>query len=175
MQSRFGKKIVAQVLAGSKAKRILELNFDQLSTYGIMHQKTKEIETLIDFLTASGYLKTSSGQFPTLHVTQTGLAVLRNQAKVYARIEKAERNSKQQVESGLFEHLRQLRRQLAEAQHVPPFVIFSDQALQDMCVLLPTNEMEFLEVKGVGHSKLEKYGTIFLDAIKEYKNDKQLD
>lgn len=175
MQSRFGKKIVAQVLAGSKAKRILELNFDQLSTYGIMHQKTKEIETLIDFLTASGYLKTSSGQFPTLHVTQTGLAVLRNQTKVYARSEKAERNSKQRVESGLFERLRQLRRQLAEAQHVPPFVIFSDQALQDMCVLLPSNEMEFLEVKGVGHSKLEKYGTIFLDAIKEYKNDKQLE
>ena len=167
MQSRFGKKIVAQVLAGSKAKRIFELNFDQLSTYGIMHQKTKEIETLIDFLTASGYLKTSSGQFPTLHVTQTGLAV--------ARSEKAERNSKQRVESGLFEHLRKLRRQLAEAQHVPPFVIFSDQALQDMCVLLPSNEMEFLEVKGVGHSKLEKYGTIFLDAIKEYKHDKQLE
>ena len=175
MQSRFGKKIVAQVLAGSKAKRILELNFDRLSTYGIMHQKTKEIETLIDFLTASGYLKTSSGQFPTLHVTQTGLAVLRNQAKVYARSEKAERNSKQRVESGLFERLSQLRRQLAEAQHVPPFVIFSDQALQDMCVLLPSNEMEFLEVKGVGHSKLEKYGTIFLDAIKEYKNDKKLE
>ena len=175
MQSRFGKKIVAQVLAGSKAKRIFELNFDQLSTYGIMHQKTKEIETLIDFLTASGYLKTSSGQFPTLHVTQTGLAVLRNQAKVYARSEKAERNSKQRVESGLFEHLRKLRRQLAEAQHVPPFVIFSDQALQDMCVLLPSNEMEFLEVKGVGHSKLEKYGTIFLDAIKEYKHGKQLE
>lgn len=140
-----------------------------------MHQKTKEIETLIDFLTASGYLKTSSGQFPTLHVTQTGLAVLRNQAKVYARSEKAERNSKQRVESGLFERLRQLRRQLAEAQHVPPFVIFSDQALQDMCVLLPSNEMEFLEVKGVGHSKLEKYGTIFLDAIKEYKHGKQLE
>lgn len=173
MQSRFGKKIVAQVLAGSKAKRILELSFDQLSTYGIMHQKTKEIETLIDFLTASGYLKTSSGQFPTLHVTQTGLEVLRGQAKVYARIEKAERNSEQPVESGLFEHLRKLRRQLAEAQHVPPFVIFSDQALQDMCVILPTNEMEFLEVKGVGHSKLEKYGTIFLDAIKEYQSASQ--
>lgn len=57
--------------------------------------------------------------------------------------------------------------------HVPPFVIFSDQALQDMCVILPTNEMEFLEVKGVGHSKLEKYGTIFLDAIKEYQSASQ--
>ena len=106
-------------------------------------------------------------------MTQTGLAVLRNQTKFTHAAKKAERNSKQRVESGLFEHLRKLRRQLAEAQHVPPFVIFSDQALQDMCVLLPSNEMEFLEVKGVGHSKLEKYGTIFLDAIKEYKHDKQ--
>ena len=173
VRCNFGKKIVAQVLAGSKAKRILELEFDQLSTYGIMRQKTKEIETTIDFLTASGYLTTSSGQFPTLHVTTKGYDVLRGNASVYARSEKVTKKEQTVTDSGLFEHLRKLRRQLAEAQHVPPFVIFSDQSLHDMCVLLPQNEFEFLEVKGVGHSKLEKYGQIFLDAIKEYEKNKE--
>ena len=87
MRAHFGKKIVAQVLAGSKAKRILELGFDQLSTYGIMHKKATEIESLIDFLTASGYLETTNGQYPTLRVAKRGGEVLRGAEQVFMRQE----------------------------------------------------------------------------------------
>ena len=77
------------------------------------------------------------------------------------------------IDNELFEKLRHLRRELAEAQHVPPFVIFSDQTLHEMCEKLPTDERAFLELKGVGHSKLEKYGKIFLDALTNYQTTKK--
>lgn len=172
MRAHFGKKIVAQVLAGSKAKRILELGFDQLSTYGIMHKKATEIESLIDFLTASGYLETTNGQYPTLRVAKRGGEVLRGAEQVFMRQEVVAKKVVM-IDNELFEKLRHLRRELAEAQHVPPFVIFSDQTLHEMCEKLPTDERAFLELKGVGHSKLEKYGKIFLDALTNYQTTKK--
>lgn len=67
----------------------------------------------------------------------------------------------------LFEHLRAVRKELAE-KRVPPFVVFSDKTLKDMCEKKPTDEQMFLEVSGVGQNKLERYGAIFLDAINEF-------
>ena len=139
-----------------------------------MHQKTKEIETLIDFLTASGYLKKQAvGNSPRPCDPNRASRLTQPNKSLRTQRKKLSATANNGWKSGLFEHLRKLRRQLAEAQHVPPFVIFSDQALQDMWCSYRQMRWEFLEVKGVGHSKLEKYGTIFLDAIKEYKHDKQ--
>ena len=128
-------------------------------------QRQKSVVELIDFLTASGYLQSVGGQYPTLTVSASGVAVLKGTTTVH-------RKTAQKVQqtvpenSALFEQLRTLRRQLAEEQGVPPFVIFSDRTLHSMCDLMPEDDAAFLTVKGVGASKLEKYGETFMATIR---------
>ena len=166
LHSRFGKGVVAQVLTGANNQRIRESNLSELSTYGLMaNQRQKSVSELIDFLMAAGYLQAVGGQYPTLSVTQEGAGVLKGQTQVYR---KTARTVKQSVpeNSALFEQLRTLRRNLAEEQGVPPFVIFSDKTLHSMCDVMPTTDDAFLTVRGVGESKLEKYGETFMATIR---------
>lgn len=171
MHQRYGRKLVAQVLAGSKAKRVTELGLTSLTTYGIMHNvKANQIEELIDYLTASGYLTMPDPQYPTLHVTALGAAVLHGEKDVTRKVTVIKQHSAAPVDSELFEHLRALRYELAEKQNVPPYVIFSDQTLREMCSALPTNDEEMLAIKGVGQAKIAKYGPQFLAAIAKYRH-----
>lgn len=167
LRSRFGKGVVAQVLTGARNQRIRENNLTMLPTYGLMaNQKQKTVGELIDFLTAAGYLQSVGGQYPTLQVTANGVAVLKGQEQVHRKM--AQRVKRLVPEdTALFGKLRDLRRELAEEQHVPPFVIFSDKALHAMCEALPTDDESFLAVKGVGQSKLDRYGEAFMAVIRE--------
>lgn len=165
MDQRFGKVLVAQVLTASKVKRVTQMHFDELSTYGLLkNQSQKAVSELIDFLTASGYLRAAGGEYPVLQLTSTGLAVLQGKSQVFRKMAVKAKQSLP-VNDELFEKLRALRRELAEQQSVPPFVIFSDQSLHEMCAQMPTTLNEMLAVKGVGQAKLEKYGQQFLDAL----------
>jgi len=167
LRSRFGKGIVAQVLTGAHNQRVRDNHLEELSTYGIMSgQRQKSVGELIDFLTAAGYLQSVGGQYPTLAITQEGAGVLKGETQVFRKMaRKAKRLAP--VDDELFGKLRELRHQLAEEQHVPPFVIFSDRSLHGMCEVLPQDDEAFLSVKGVGHSKLEKYGEAFMAIIRE--------
>lgn len=165
MDERFGKVLVAQVLTASRVQRVKQFHFDQLSTYGLMKNKSqKAVSELIDYLTASGYLQAAGGQYPVLQVTRDGLAVLQGKQTVSRKMAVQAKQSLP-VNDELFERLRALRRELAEQQSVPPFVIFSDQTLHEMCSMMPQTLPEMLAVKGVGQSKLEKYGQQFLDSL----------
>lgn len=176
MHQRYGRKLVAQVLAGSKAKRVLELNLTELPTYGIMHDtKANQIEELIDYLTASGYLTMPDPQYPTLHVTQLGADILRGQGTVTRKVAIIQNNSANPEDSELFERLRALRYELAEKQGVPPYVIFSDQTLHEMCSQLPDELEQMLEIKGVGQQKLAKYGQQFLTVLDSYRDKEPSD
>lgn len=167
MNERFGKTMITKVLTGSADKKIKSFRFDQLSTYGIMKERTqKEVNEFIDFLTAEGYLKPTDGQFPTLMLTEKAGNVLRG-AEPVLRKEKA-RISQIVEDNDLFEVLRALRREIAEAEKVPPYIIFSDVTLREMSGLLPRDEQELLQVKGVGERKLDAYGERFLVAINNY-------
>ena len=96
--------LIAEVLRGSKNKKVLELGFDKLSTYGIIKQYTvKEIRDLINVLTAEEYLSLADGQFPVVHLKEKAVAVLKNQEKVYQKIEK--KKAKVVRDTGLFEIL----------------------------------------------------------------------
>ncbi|BAP86270.1 ATP-dependent DNA helicase RecQ [Paucilactobacillus hokkaidonensis JCM 18461] len=171
MDERFGKVLVAQVLTGSRVQRVKQFHFDQLSTYGVMkNQSQKSVSELIDYLTASGYLRAAGGQYPVLQITTDGLAVLQGKETVSRKMAIQAKQSLP-VNDELFERLRLLRRELAERQSVPPFVIFSDQTLHDMCAMMPVTLDEMLAVKGVGQSKLEKYGQEFLDALQQVSDD----
>ncbi|XJZ27853.1 DNA helicase RecQ [Bacillota bacterium Lsc_1132] len=167
MGQRFGKQLIAQVLTGSKNKKIAELSFDRLSTYGIMKEKSaKEVSDFIEFLISKELIAVQHGTYPTLVVALKGKEVLLGQLKVYRR----EAVVSKQVASHdpLFEALRILRKQLADSEKVSPFVIFSDSALKDMAAKRPQTREELLNVNGVGEHKLKKYGEVFLAAIENF-------
>lgn len=167
MGERFGKTMISQVLTGSRNKKIEEFGFQKLSTYGIINDQTaKDVGDFIDFLTAKQYIEMTGGQFPVLKVTNAGREVLLGQKKVLRK--EIKKVSSISADHGLFEELRQLRKELASTENVPPFIIFSDASLKDMAVKLPKTEEEFLEVKGVGMQKFERFGDAFLQVISQY-------
>lgn len=175
MGERFGKTMVASVLTGSTNKKLLDFNFNTLSTYGLFKNRTiKNVGDLIDFLTSDQYIGVTDGKFPLLTVTNKGREVLLGKIHVMKKEEieiKVTNNSNNE----LFDQLRALRKEIAAELGLPPFVVFSDSTLRDLCNLLPTTEEEFLQAKGVGMQKQQRFGKQFIDIIKQYKEDNQIE
>lgn len=173
MDERFGKTMIMKVLTGSRDKKITGFRFDQLSTYGIMKNKTqKEVTELIDFLTAEGYLRPTDGQYPVLMLTEMAANVLRNQEKVYRKEKRVA--AKISADNELFERLRAVRMEIATAEKVPPYIVFSDQSLREMSSFFPRTESQLLQIKGVGNQKLAKYGEQFLSVINAYCEENEI-
>lgn len=170
MGQRFGKTLIAQVLTGSRNKKVLEFNFHTLSTYGLMKDRnSKDVSDFIEFIISENYLGVENGQFPIIYVTELGKDVLTGKIKVFR---KGTVTSKQITkEDPLFNQLRALRMQLAQEAGVPPFVVFSDKSLRDMAAKMPTSEEEFLEVNGVGAAKMERYGEAFIKEIITFQSE----
>ncbi|SKA91452.1 ATP-dependent DNA helicase RecQ, partial [Sporosarcina newyorkensis] len=164
MGQRFGKTMVAQVLTGSKNKKLMEFNFDQLTTYGLMKERSaKDVADFIEFLISENYLQVESGPFPIIFVSEEGKDVLLGKVKVWRKGEMV--TTVVAKDDPLFNELRALRLKLAQEAGVPPFVIFSDKTLRDMVAKMPATDDELLTVQGVGETKLERYGDVFLEAI----------
>ena len=192
LRGRFGVTTVIDVLRGSKKKRILELKLDKLSTYGISNHKDTVLKDMVNSMILDGYLKMTADEFPVLELGRRANEVLRENGQVQllvaAEAESAERVAKPvkaaktaQPPTGktaglrahdeeLFDLLRTTRLDLARQQRIPAFMVFSDSSLIDMCQKMPLNTYEFLQVNGVGQVKAERYGDIFLQTIREYKN-----
>lgn len=165
MGQKFGKTMTAQVLAGSRNKKIE--GFRHLTTFGILKSmNAKEIANFIEFLISERVLLVQPGQFPTIYVSDEGKDVLLGNKRVLRRTKMEETAVK--LDDPLFEHLRAIRKEIALKEGVPPFVVFSDKTLKDMCEKKPMDEEAFLDVSGVGHNKLERYGQQFISAIKEF-------
>ncbi|WP_317645330.1 DNA helicase RecQ [Sporosarcina sp. GW1-11] len=167
MGQRFGKTMIAQVLTGSKNKKVKEFNFDQLSTYGLMKERSaKDVADFIEFLISENYLQVESGTFPIIFVPEQGKDVLLGKEKVWRKGEMV--TTVVAKDDPLFNELRALRLKLAQEAGVPPFVIFSDKTLRDMVAKMPTTDEELLTVQGVGETKLERYGDVFLEIIASF-------
>jgi ATP-dependent DNA helicase RecQ len=167
MREQYGIVMVAEVLKGSKNKKILGFGFDRLSTYGVMRDSAlTDIKDLINWLVAEGYLRLTNGQYPVLRLESTAIAVLKKQGRVYQK--RAKQVETLVAKDELFESLRKLRREIASREQVPPYIIFADSALHEMTRLLPTTAAKFLAIKGVGESKLERYGAQFMNVIEQY-------
>ncbi|WP_433772318.1 DNA helicase RecQ [Bacillus wiedmannii] len=164
---RFGKQMIAQVLTGSKNKKVIEFNFHTLPTYGLLSNRSvKEVSEFIEFLISDELIAVEHGTYPTLKVTEKGREVLLGKENVL-RKERVETRKIVQ-DHPLFEVLREVRKEIAQGEGVPPFVIFSDQTLKDMCAKMPRNDSELLTVKGIGEHKLVKYGSQFLQAVQHF-------
>lgn len=167
MGERFGKTLISQVLTGSQNKKIAEFGFQKLSTYGIIKNQTaKEVADFIDFLTSQQCIAMTGGQYPVLKVTTSGKEVLMGKQTVERKVRKEVASLT--MDHGLFEQLRQLRKEIASKERVAPFIIFSDVTLKDMAAKLPRTNEQFLNIKGVGNQKSERYGQAFMNVIITY-------
>jgi len=166
MREQYGLTIVAEVLKGSQNKRLLQLGFNSLSTYGLLSKYTiPEIKNMINGLIAEGYLAMTQGEYPVLKLKDNANPVLKGQARVY---QKMRREKQARVDDNLFQMLRQLRKDIAGREKLPPYMIFSDKTLQEMSQCCPTNEQGLLAVSGVGEFKLQRYGAEFLQTIRDF-------
>ena len=180
---RYGASMITSIVRGERTDRIMRAGHDALPVFGLLSNvDEKSIKGLIQQFVASGYLRSSSGKYPVLSLTAGAEEVLaghkeveeiRQHVSVPSRTSRStsttSRGKSSSGAGGLFEHLRQHRKRLAEKAGLRPYLIFPDTVLIDLANLRPTTLGEFGNVKGVGEAKLKKYGLSFLQAIAEYK------
>lgn len=180
---RYGASMITSIVRGERTDRIMRAGHDALPVFGLLSNvDEKSIKGLIQQFVASGYLRSSSGKYPVLSLTAGAEEVLaghkeveeiRQHVSVPSRTSRStsttSRGKSSSGSGGLFEHLRQHRKRLAEEAGLRPYLIFPDTVLIDLANLRPTTLGEFGNVKGVGEAKLKKYGLSFLQAIAEYK------
>ena len=180
---RYGASMITSIVRGERTDRIMRAGHDALPVFGLLSNvDEKSIKGLIQQFVASGYLRSSTGKYPVLSLTAGAEEVLagrkeveeiRQHVSVPSRTSKSvtsvARGKSSSTSGGLFEHLRQHRKRLAEEAGLRPYLIFPDTVLIDLANLRPTTLGEFGNIKGVGEAKLKKYGLTFLQAIAEYK------
>lgn len=179
LDQKYGISTVVDCLKGSKNKNAREKGLENISTYGIMKEKSaEEIKDLIGVLIADGYIKVVGLDYPVLALTEKSKDILFSKVKFYARkteVKKSVKHKEQdlgsQGDQALFDRLKKVRLDLSKLRKIPPFIIFSDQSLKDMAINKPKNEEEFLKIKGVGEKKLIQYGDIFIAEINDYLRD----
>ena len=183
-EERYGASMISSIVRGERTDRITRAGLDALSVFGYLSDVgDKEIKGLIQQFVASGYLRSSMGKYPVSSVTAGAEEVLAGHKEVEEirqevivpsrKTKKSASISRSEVprsgSGGLFEHLRQHRKQLASQLGVPPYIIFPDTVLIDLANIRPKTLGEFGNIKGVGEAKLKKYGLSFLEAISQYK------
>jgi len=173
LKERFGSTYVIDFLRGSKSEKIWE-EHKQLKTYGIGADISKsEWQRYLRELTTQGYLaEVTEGMYPTLRLTAKSEAVLKGVQKVeLVEVDKVEEQRRPEAlpyEAPLFNELRSLRSNIARTENVPPYIILSDLALQEMATYLPQSLDELRLISGFGDVKLARYGREFLEPVKRY-------
>jgi len=177
---RFGAVHLCDIVTGAKTARIRELGHADLKTYGLGRDHAKSYwRALLDSLTSAGVVLVPTGDFNIPKLSPRAWRIMKSEeafeTMVDTRIEpeKAGRSRATVEENfaydrGLFEHLRALRKELADEKGVPPFVVASDRTLRQMTALMPASEEEFLKLHGIGQEKFEKFGDAFLQALASY-------
>lgn len=172
---RFGVAHVIAVLRGSRDKKVLGFGHERLSTFGIGKDQTKEFwQDIAKHLIGIGAVRQDQEHFNTLSVTEAGRRILFEDESVTMQLRKPETTATQIADvryPDLFERLRALRRRLADERKVPPYVIFYDAVLREMCARLPTGVDQLTRIPGVGESRAAGYGRLFVDEIVRYRGE----
>lgn len=178
LQERYGVSYTAQVLKGSRARRIIENRHDQLSTWGLLKDQSEtQIKAWIDQLNSQGFLR-QAGEYNCLQVTPSGRQLLRGQASPKLLCTRSTENvspaaAAQQdawdgVDRDLFNELRGLRTRLAVQRGLPPYIIFSDNTLRALARHRPSNAASLALIPGIGEKKLEDFGAVVLFEIQQW-------
>ncbi len=176
----FGVNYTIDVLRGSKEKRILQNRHDQLSTYGIGRDRSADNwKTLARSLIHQGLVDEATDGYAVLQLNDLSWEVLKGQRKVMVAIEtkkastgllsRSDSNNAQVEE--LLDRFKALRKELADAQQVPPYVIFSNATLREMAQQQPLTRSQFLKLSGVGDRKLSQYGDAFMEEIVAFREE----
>jgi len=174
---RFGVNHLIDVLRGASNDKIIQNNHHQLAIHGVGGDlNNNQWRSVYRQLVARGFLSVDMDRFGALRLEAKCRPLLRGEESIELRRDVKQQEGKRQTKTALpddidvvlWEALRDRRRQFADDQGVPPYVIFHDSTLQEMCVLLPQSITEFARLGGVGERKLEKYGTDFLQVINQH-------
>jgi ATP-dependent DNA helicase RecQ len=175
---RFGIMHIIDIVLGANTKRIRDLEHDKIKTYGAGKDRDRyHWHFIIDELLVQDVIQQDGDKYPILKISEKGKKVLFGKDTISAlKREEPKRKKRAGKESELgpydeelFELLRTLRKKLADKQHVPPYIIFSDKTLHEMCRSFPATPDELTEISGVGNTKLERYGDAFLGVIRSHK------
>lgn len=178
----YGANYIIDLLRGSKNAKILERGHDQLSVYGIGKDRSKTVwNSILRQLLHKKFIFIKDWEYRSLALAPESKDILTGKRELFLREFKekikltAQKRSleatKEHGQDNLFEQLRQLRLKLATEQNVPPYIIFNDKTLHEMCLFLPKTKDIFLMINGVGQSKYEKYGNIFMEKISQFSSE----
>ncbi|MBQ3078975.1 MAG: DNA helicase RecQ [Clostridia bacterium] len=179
---RFGASMIVNVLMGSSEERLLSCKLDRLSSYGALSQYERaSITEIVEQMVEKGFLDRDEGMYPILRLGPNAASLMRGSMKMTAlrmpeakssRTKKAKKIMQTTLSTDnkeLFNRLRVVRSRLADQKSVPPYVIFADATLHDMCKRRPHTSAEFLKVNGVGETKMRAYAKDFISAIEEWE------
>ncbi|MFZ7155850.1 DNA helicase RecQ [Avibacterium avium] len=177
----FGVHYVIGVLRGMQNQKIKDNQHDQLSVYGIGKDKSKEYwQSVIRQLIHLGLVQQVMNQFHSvLQLTENARPILRGEQPLELAMprvssimtaQSAQKSAVQNYDKDLFARLRFLRKQIADKENIPPYIVFNDATLQEMAQYQPTSKREMLQINGVGATKLERFGQAFLHIIQEHKS-----
>ena len=180
-RGRYGKNIIMDTVLGAKTARLTEIGATEYKSYGVLESSNKNLlRRLIEELLLEGYIAAGEyqvlklGDISRLKNTETKVLVkITDEDKIAKRKEKPKKNKKGMdslTSAGfkLFDKLKEFRLEIARAEKIPPYIVFNDKTLIDMCAKMPTTKSDMLNVSGVGENKYGKYGERFIAVIKEY-------
>jgi ATP-dependent DNA helicase RecQ len=190
---RFGKTMIIDILRGGRNEKIARFGLESLSVFGIMAgTDARRIRAILDFLIDRGFLASEGGEYPVVVLGSGYDELLNEQRRLVMKLPKTnnkekrtERKERERIsiadapaqagvpataglDEGLFEKLKELRKEIAAKEGVPAYIVFSDASLRDMCRKKPASPVQFSAIHGVGSVKLEKYGEAFVKAIREW-------
>ncbi|HKL18587.1 MAG TPA: DNA helicase RecQ, partial [Halalkalibaculum sp.] len=183
----YGANYIADVLRGSKSKKVLENDHNEISTYGIgMEWSKDQWVQLSRLLLRQDYLDKDQ-KYGSLKLKEQARNVLNGHENVFGTLDRTaatvngkavERTStdvEDKYDEKLFEQLREKRKELADQKGIPPYTIFPDTTLMEMSYYFPQNEEHMMQIYGVGSTKLKRYGDIFGKIIKEYTDEHEIE
>jgi ATP-dependent DNA helicase RecQ len=190
VRQRYGINVILDTLRGSKAVRVRQYGLDRNKYYGqLSGEKDRFLRLVLNHLMLKGYILLTDEEYPILKLTQLSEDVLNGGILLTMKIpieEPKEENNKRKkirsknktgtweemelhVDENLFEELRELRRRLAVENKIPPYIVFNDKTLREMCHYRPKSEEEMLKISGVGAVKYKKYGVLFMEKLQSYQ------
>ena len=185
---RYGINVIIGTLLGRKTAKLREYGVERFTIYGkLSSHNEQELKKIAAELLRQEYLRQTQDKYALIRLTEKAVELFQGDTVLTIRQPKEEESRLSDTQSSrivsggnrrsdilnsrgleFFDHLRELRMKIAKEESVPPYVVFSDKTLVDMCVKLPMSRNEMLTVTGVGENKYEKYGEEFLDCIRGY-------